>query len=58
MQTVEVTIGNDKLFEIDELFEAMLELVNTNDAGHVLLQPDVAFVTILDDDSKHDYTYM
>ena len=58
MQTVEVTIGNDKLFEIDELFKAMLGLVNTDDVGHVLLQPDVAFVTILDDDSKHDLTYM
>ena len=54
-QMVKVTIENDDLLEIDEVFRAMLdhELVNADDVGRVMLQPDVAAVTILDDDSEY-----
>ena len=54
-QMVEVTIENDDLLEIDEVFRAMLdhELVNADDVGRVMLTPDVATVTILDDDSEY-----
>ena len=54
-QMVEVTIENDELLEIDEVFRAMLELVNASDAGHVQLQPDASTVTILNDDSEYEY---
>ena len=58
-QMVQVTIENDDLLEIDEVFRAMLdhELVNADDVGRVMLTPDVATVTILDDDSEYQCEY-
>ena len=52
LQTVNVSIVNDSLLEIDEVFTASLTLENTADAARVNLQPDSAEVTILDDDSE------
>ena len=47
MHTVVVNITDDNLLEINEVFTAMLEFVNGNDAARVLLQPVEASVTIL-----------
>ena len=52
LQTVNVSIVNDNLLEIDEVFTASLTLENTADAARVNLQPDSAEVTILDEDSE------
>lgn len=51
--TVEVTIEDDGLLEIDEAFIARLELENAEDVDRVMLQPNVTNIIILDDDSEH-----
>ena len=51
-QPVNVSIMNDDLLEIDEVFTASLTPENAADAFRVNLQPDSAEVTILDDDSE------
>ena len=51
-QTVAVSIQNDTVFEIDEVFRTTLQLVNGYDAARVQLQPNEALVTILDNDGK------
>ena len=51
-QLVNVSIINDDLLEIDEVFTASLTPENAADAARVNLQPDSAEVTILDDDSE------
>ena len=48
-----VNIVDDDLLEIDEVFTAMLEFVNGNDAARVMLEPVEASVTIMDDDSEY-----
>ena len=62
LQTVNVSIMNDDLLEIDEVFTASLTLENTADAARVNLQPDSAEVTILDEDSEYksspNHTYI
>ena len=44
---MDVTIENDDLLEIDECLRTILELVNAVEVGHILFQPGVATVTIL-----------
>ena len=51
-QTVAVSIQNDTVFEIDEAFRIILQLVNGYDAARVQLQPNEALVTILDNDGE------
>ena len=52
-QTITVTINDDDLLEINEVFRATLELVNVAaDQDSVELQPEEASVTILDEDSE------
>ena len=51
--TVEVTIEDDGLLEIDEAFIARLELENAEDVDRVMLQPNVTNIIIMDDDSEH-----
>ena len=53
VQTVLVSIVNDSLLEIDEVFSASLSLENTADADSVTLQPISAAVTIVDEDSEY-----
>ena len=48
-QTVVVNIADDDLLEIDEVFTAMLGLVN---GDRVILRPMEASVTILDNDGE------
>ena len=55
-QTVEVSISNDDLLEINEVFTAMLQLVNEFDSQRVMLQPNEASVTILDEDGEFGVT--
>ena len=55
IQSVRVTIVDDDLLEIDEVFTASLELVNAVDADRVVLMPASAPVTIFDDDSKYKW---
>ena len=50
---MQVTIVDDDLLEIDEVFTASLELVNAVDADRVVLMPASAPVTIFDDDSEY-----
>ena len=47
---VDVAIQNDNLLEIDEIFTARLD---AEDAQGVVLDPQDATVTILDDDGKY-----
>ena len=54
-QSVIVSIENDDLLEIDEVFGATLELVNVQDRDGVMLDPAQASVTILDDDGTYNY---
>ena len=51
-QLVNVSIVNDDLLEIDEVFIELLALVNAADAARVNLQPNSTEVTILDEDSE------
>ena len=55
IQSVQVTIVDDDLLEIDEVFTASLELVNAVDADRVVLMPASATVTIFDDDCKYKW---
>jgi hypothetical protein len=52
LQTVNVTIVDDDLLEIDEVFSASLTLVNPDADARVQLQPDSANVIILDEDGE------
>ena len=52
MQTVEVVIIDDDLLEIDEEFQAMLQLNSSRDQSRVNLQPNTTNITILDNDCK------
>ena len=50
-QSVNLTIIDDDVFETNETFTAVLELV---DDGRVILQPNTTVISIvLDNDSKH-----
>ena len=51
---MDVTIEDDSLLEIDEVFRATLGLVNSDDSSRVTLSPAEASVTIFDDDGKCD----
>lgn len=53
LQTVNVSIVDDNLLEIDEIFRASLAPENAAGAAQVILQPDSAEVTILDEDSEY-----
>ena len=53
---MEVSISSDNLLEIDEVFPAMLQLVNDVDSQCVMLQPNEASVTILDEDGEFGVT--
>ena len=56
---MDVTIEDDTLLEIDEVFRATLELVNSDDSSRVTLSPTEASVTIFDDDGECDrYSYL
>ena len=56
---MDVTIEDDSLLEIDEVFRATLGLVNSDDSSRVTLSPAEASVTIFDDDGKCDrYSYL
>ena len=48
-----VSIVDDNLLEIDEMFNASLALENSTDAAGVVLQSDSAEITILDEDGKY-----
>lgn len=50
-QSVNLTIMEDDVLETNETFMAVLELV---DDDRIILQPNAAFITIVDDDSKHN----
>ena len=52
-QSVNLTIIDDNVFETNETFMAVLELV---DDDRIILQPNAnaAFITIVDNDSKHN----
>ena len=52
LQTVNVNIEDDDLLEIDEIFRASLALVNADIDSRVQLQPDLADVTIFDEDGE------
>ena len=48
---IPLTVIDDDVLENDEEFTVLLELVNTEYDGRVMLQPNVSTVTILDNDS-------
>ena len=50
--TFQVTILNDVLTELSEIFYLNASLVDSSLADRVLLNPDSASVTILDSDSE------
>ena len=52
LQTVNVNIEDDDLLEIDEVFSASLALENPDIDSRVQLRPDLADVTILDEDGE------
>lgn len=53
-QTVDIQVVDDNSAEEDEVFMVMLELVNSSsDAFSVLLEPDVAIVTVLISDGEY-----
>ena len=52
-----VSIEDDNLLEIDEMFNASLALENGTDADGVVLQSDLAVITILDEDGKYVLLY-
>ena len=51
MQTVNFNIIDDNVFEADEMFMAVLELANDS---RIILQPNIAEISIMDDDSKYN----
>ena len=50
VQTVQVSIANDSLLEIDEVFTVSFSLENPADVGRIELELILASVTISDDD--------
>ena len=55
IQSLQVTIEDNLLLEIDEVFTVSLSLENPVDVGRVELRPTIGSVTILDDDSEFEY---
>ena len=53
LQTVNVNIEDDDLLEIDEIFSASLALENPDTDSRVQLRPDLADITILDEDGEY-----
>ena len=53
VQTLQISIVNDSILEMNEVFQASLTLVNAADADRVMLQPSSASVTIVDEDGKY-----
>ena len=53
-QIVHVSIVNDRLLEINEVFTASLSLEDETDRDYVQLNPSSASITIIDDDGNHD----
>ena len=51
-QTIHVSIVNDQLLEIDEVFTVSLSLEDESDRGRVQLNPSSASITVIDDDSN------
>ena len=51
-QTVNVNIEDDDILEIDELFSASLALVNPDTDSRVQFRPNLAVITIFDEDSE------
>ena len=51
VQTVNFNITDDNVFEADEMFMAVLELANDS---RIILQPNIAEISIMDDDSKYN----
>ena len=52
LRTINMTIEDDNLLEIDEAFSASLALENPDADSRVQLQPDSADITILDEDGE------
>ena len=52
LQTRNVNIVDDNLLEIDEMFRASLALVNPVTDSRVQLRPDLADITIFDEDGE------
>ena len=51
--TVNLNIVDDDVLETDEKFTAVIELVNSEDNGRIMLQPNTTEVSIiLDNDSR------
>ncbi len=48
--TVNITINNDVYLEEDETLQSMISLVSSEDG--VTLEPDVAIITIINDDCE------
>jgi hypothetical protein len=54
VQTVNLNIIDDNVFEVDEMFMAILELVN-NSETRIILQPNKTDISIImDNDSKYN----
>ena len=52
MQTVNIRVIDDKVFEADEMFMAVLELANDS---RIILHPNRTNISIImDDDSKYN----
>ena len=51
-QTMNVSIVDDNLLEIDEMFRASLALQNDTDAAGVIFQSNSTVITILDEDGN------
>ena len=47
-----MTIINDSLFELPEVFSITIELPSGAPTSGIVLEPNVAVITILDDDGK------
>ena len=56
MQTFEVIIVDDNLLEADEVFQLMLESLDTEDSDRIILQPNSTTIKILDNDSMNKFT--
>ena len=52
LNIVDIAIQDDNLIEIDEVFNARLELVNAEDAQGVIFYHQNTTVIILDDDGR------
>ena len=50
-----IQIVDDDLLELNETFQVEIGFLDVKDSNCVILQPNVSNVTILDNDSKHNY---